>query len=298
MVASVFASADVVYDSLCITEDQSYHGAMASYCGGEGVYGKEYDVQTADDIKLDASYYIHRVTADFVTFKGLCPDAVCVSWFTTEEDSCTPSSDADEYLEIDGGLVECEEFDDLIFGLRGVRLTVTMDPLLREAGRWFISMQPRGPDYGGQPFRSLADCGGDFVCDALERDGGDRNPCCEGLGIFGDTDWRRYDEGGFQLPVVPMRVEGIPAGDCIGGENVTARCKPGDGERLGKVVVKVRGGQAGGAVTALLDPPDPRPISIALDDRGRGKGRFRDVDDSAAHRVFLCDAVLDVPCGR
>ncbi|KAA0220220.1 MAG: hypothetical protein EDS66_14140 [Planctomycetota bacterium] len=298
MAASGFASADVVYDSLCITDDQSYQGGAWSYCGGEGVYGKEYDVQIADDMRLDAPYHIDRVTVDFVTFLGLCPDAVCVSLFSAEGESCMPSSDADKHLEINGESVVCEEFDDFIFGLQGVRITVVLDPILLEAGRWFICTQPRGPDFGGQPYRSLADCGGDFVCDALRRDGGERNPCCAGSGIFGDTDWKRFDEGGFQLPVVPMRIEGIPAGDCVGGERVTAACKPGEGERLGKVVVKVRGGQAGGNVTALLDPPDPRHVSIPLDTRGRGKGKFRDVDDSAAHRVFLCDAVIDVPCGK
>ncbi|GIK16588.1 MAG: hypothetical protein BroJett003_15520 [Planctomycetota bacterium] len=142
------------------------------------------------------------------------------------------------------------------------------------------------------------DCIEDYGCSAVRRDGGERNQCCDGNGGYGHQDWRQLDDSSFQVGAISMRVEGIPAGDCSGGERVTAACKPGDGERLGKIVVKVRDGQPGGTVTALLDPPDPRHVSIPLDARGRGKGKFRDVDDTAAHRVFLCDAVLDVPCGR
>ncbi len=92
-----------------------------------------------------------------------------------------------------------------------------------------------------------------------------------------------------------MRIEGIPAGDCVGTERVTAACKPGDGERLGKIVVKVRDGQPNGIVTALLDPPDPRSMSIALDGAGRGKGKFKGVA-LGEHRVFVCDSIVNVTC--
>ncbi|GIK17639.1 MAG: hypothetical protein BroJett003_26030 [Planctomycetota bacterium] len=92
-----------------------------------------------------------------------------------------------------------------------------------------------------------------------------------------------------------LRIEGIPAGDCVDGEIVSATCKVRDGVRRGRVVVKISGGQPNGTVTALLDPPDPRSMSIALDGSGRGKGKFRGVP-LGEHRVFVCDSIVDVPC--
>lgn len=300
-VLCIFASpdsAEVLLDNLCIVDQQIYRGSYYSFCGGEAVYGVSYNIQAADEVVLEVPYWITRVTVDFLASNGDPPDHVCVRFYEHLGGRCNLSEHEYAAEELRSGEFAWSEFDDVVFDKAGRRLDARLEPMvLLPEGVFYLSAQPSSPSnaFDVPAAYYLSD-----ACfetgDVHWRDGRKSSPCCEAVGEGG---WPFWDcTGSFEPDTLSMRVEGIPAGDCVGGEGVTARCKPGDGKRLGKVVVTVRGGQVGGTVTALLDPPDPRDIRIPLDDRGRGKGRFRDVDDSAAHRVFVCDAVLDVPCGR
>ncbi|MCK6465963.1 MAG: hypothetical protein L6Q93_14135, partial [Phycisphaerae bacterium] len=231
----------------------------------------------------------HYLTLDLGL--GLVPKKLCVGFYGDEDDDCIADQQAQHFEE--ATRIESAPFDDSVYGFNGMRTTAHLSypPMLR-SGSWFGSFQPASTDWGYSPI-SYGSCGSsEYLCGANYRDGGELNGCCDGLGAFGSEEWRCDCFYGLKIS---MRIEGIPAGDCVGTERVTAACKPGDGERLGKIVVKVRDGQPNGIVTALLDPPDPRSMSIALDGAGRGKGKFKGVA-LGEHRVFVCDSIVNVTC--
>ncbi|MCC7291213.1 MAG: hypothetical protein IT449_04015 [Phycisphaerales bacterium] len=283
----------ILYDSLCITDEGGYAG-YGCHCGGDGIWGAAYDLQYADDFELQDMDFITNVTADFVSHRGLCASRACLS-FHAPDDDCLANNDAIIQLDIGQGGINCEPFEDSEYGLEGVRVRISLvDPVALPAGRWYVSMQPADSEDWSYIVATLNEpnCGA-HLCGGNFRDGGGWNTCCEGMGGYGYDVWTRSIL--FEEPTAAMRIEGIPGGDCGGSEDVSAKCKPGDGGRPGKIIVKVRKGQPNGTVTALLDPPDPRSMSIALDDRGRGKGKFRDVP-LGEHRVFVCDSIVEVTC--
>ncbi|MCC7292448.1 MAG: hypothetical protein IT449_10360 [Phycisphaerales bacterium] len=301
MVGLLFASssthaADVLHDTLCIVDDGLYLGNdMPCFCGGRDIYGESYNFQVADAFNLEESYWITVIAVDFLTLNGSMPDQVCAALYLGApmcNDSRSPYISDVLY----DGQFSWTEFHDTVYETYlGRRLWADLElPYRLPTGRWYVSLQPStDADVSRVPAaRSpLGSC--EIEGNAITRwvvD--DPEPCC-----FADplNEWDWWCDGSFEPPIISMRVEGLPAGDCVGGEIVTANCRPGDGERLGKIIVKVRSGQPNGAVTALLDPPDPRSMSIALDDRGRGKGKFRIVP-LGEHRVFVCDSIVDVTC--
>ncbi|MCC7292524.1 MAG: hypothetical protein IT449_10740 [Phycisphaerales bacterium] len=281
---------DILYDSLCITDQSLYSNGVGNYCGGDGAIGGAYDVQAADGFSIEAGVLVTAVTIDSLTFLGLTPDKVCVGFHEDDDGDCFAEEYPRYYEETTN--IEASPFKDRVFGYQGVRTRATLaHPVMLRPGTWFGAIQPSSSDWGYVPV-AYGSCGSQgYDCGLNYRDGGEANGCCDGAGGYGVEQW----QNDFYGLKVPMRIEGIPAGDCRGGEQVVATCMPGDGERSGKIIVRVRKGQPSGTVTALLDPPDPRSVSIPLNDRGRGKGKFKDVA-LGEHRVFVCDSVVDVTC--
>ncbi|MCC7292447.1 MAG: hypothetical protein IT449_10355 [Phycisphaerales bacterium] len=242
--------------------------------------------------------WITAVTADFLTANGSAPEKLCVRFYR----GCPPLEIEEITLDSYPTDFLWQAFDDPVYGLPGRRAIVLLDSIPRlDARCWVLSIQPAtegeaylqtGATYGTAYSFGCAAGGHTFI-----RDGRDYNPCCVAGSERGywSREWEDTTEGTFEPDALSMRIEGIPAGDCVGGERVRARCKLRDGEHVGDVVVKVRSGQPNGVVTALLDPPDPKSMSISLDDSGRGKGKFRRVP-IGDHRVFVCDAIVDVTC--
>lgn len=289
--------ADVLLDNQCIVDNALYRTSYHSFCGGEAVYGESYNLQAADGFVLDVEHWITAVSMDFLGSDGIEPDHVCVRFYEHLGRNCELSDLDFAGAELEAGEFAWIEFEDRVFGRAGRRLQTSLaNPIRLPADYWYLSVQPSTPLDAYKVPAALYNPDACYGIGLVAyRDGRDFNPCCEAVGEGGWPFWAC--DGSFDPDTLSMRVEGIPAGACAGGERVKATCRPGDGEELGRIVVKVRRGQAGESVTALLNPPDPRNIRILLDDRGRGKGKFMDVP-LGEHRVFVCDAVLDASCGR
>ncbi len=237
---------------------------------------------------------------DFLTLHGTVPDYVCASFYEFIGGGCSQSEEPAWFLAVDSTLFSWEPFEETVFtGLQGRRAAVSFaaPPRLSD-GLWLACLQPAGEaDFGGPAAISYAKARA-FDCiqigSATWRESNEDESCCVANGDWGESkDW--ICDGSFEPDTLSMRVEGIPAGDCVGEERVRAKCRVRGGEQVGDVVVKVRSGSPNGTVTALLDPPDPQSMSIALDGSGRGKGKFRGVP-LGEHRVFVCDSIVNVTC--
>ncbi|MCC7292545.1 MAG: hypothetical protein IT449_10845 [Phycisphaerales bacterium] len=290
---------EVIRDSLCMTDLQVYERYYPNFCGGEAIFGISYSLQAADAFSTTKPFFIIGVTFDFLVLSGAEPESACIAFYANPR-PCEVDEEPTWSQALAGGSFSWEPFDELVYPeFEGRRAFVVFsEPPLLTAGGWAVGLQPVSyEDFGGTPAISFSRAV-EYECidlgDALSRETTGHESCCN---VDGDWGWYKdwHCDGSFEPDTLSMRVEGIPAGDCVGGERVRARCKTRDGEQVGDVVVKVRSGQPDGAVTALLDPPDPTSMSIALDDRGRGKGKFKDAP-LGAHRVFVCDSIIDVTC--
>lgn len=294
------AGFEIIRDSLCMTDLQVYDTYYLNYCGGGALYGESYSMQSAEAFRLPGSYFVTKVTVDFLTVNGVTPDYICASFYENSGGACRVNEDANWSATLDSDAFSWEAFEDTVFGrFEGRRSDVSFsEPPLLSEGVWFGCLQPASEaDFAGTPAASYSRAL-DYDCieigDTKSRESREDESCC-----IADGDWGWWKDwtcdGTFEPDTLSMRVEGIPAGDCVGGEQVRAKCRVRGGEQVGDVVVKVRDGQPNGTVTALLDPPDPRSMSIALDSAGRGKGKFRGVP-LGEHRVFVCDSIVNVTC--
>lgn len=286
---------EVLRDTLCIGDLALYEEMYPSFCNGEYLFNVAYNIQSADSFGRAEGYWITAFSVDFLTAYGTEPDHVCVAFYRALPRFCDVSEQTSFEFVLARGSFSWSEFDDAVFQMQGRRLAVSVSrPVRLEAVPWYLSVQPSS--FSDYYFIPAARYGADncFAAgNAIFRDGREDNSCCDGRGEYDSTDW--VCDGSFEPDTLSMRVEGIPAGDCVGGERVWARCRARSGEQVGDVVVKVRSGQPNGTVTALLDPPDPQSMSIPLDGSGRGKGKFKGVS-LGDHRVFVCDAIVDVTC--
>ena len=292
--AGRYAAGDVVHDNLCITDEGMHRHYPFNICGGAEYFGEAQDWQLADRFVIDNSYWITLTTMDYATIYGSAPDGICAEVYnggTTEH--CGLPDRLPYWTEaLHAGSFEWEPI--ALRELEGRRATVRFtSPCRLPKGKWYLAMQPvTDVDAVATPAADSFDEGACAQAGCMVWRWGDwGSPCCEHAS---DPIW---DATAPEPWILAMRVEGIPAGDCTGGETVRAKCKPGDGERLGKVIVKVTDGEPHGAVTALFDPPDPQHVSLALDAMGRGKGKFKRVS-AGDHRIFVCDSILDVSCAE
>ncbi|MCC7292446.1 MAG: hypothetical protein IT449_10350 [Phycisphaerales bacterium] len=291
---------EVLLDNLCIVDAQIYDRHYISYCGMREFFGLSYSLEAADRFSIRRSYFITRVTVDQLTAYGRRADSVCIRFFEQLGPGCTLNEEPYCAHDVGADAIEWDVFEDTVYGdYMGLRLRHAFSgPCRLPANSWYLSVQPAGDnEYGAIPGISF-DKALNYECVSIgnvqTREGRDDQPCCSADGDFGL--WKDWTcDGAFETDTLSMRIEGIPAGDCADGERLRAKCKVRDGERVGDVVVKVLGGQPNGGVTALLDPPDPRSMSISLDGAGRGKGKFRSVP-LGEHRVFVCDSIVDVTC--
>ncbi|MCC7290869.1 MAG: hypothetical protein IT449_02270 [Phycisphaerales bacterium] len=294
MVCTSALGAEVLHDNLCITEQGLYDRYPFNICGGDAYFGHPENWQLADRFEIDESYWITTATVDYITVFGVAPESVCARFFEGRPpEYCTqPYARAHCGETMLAGSFDWDPIEGDFGEFEGRRATVRFREMCRlTEGKWYLSMQP---------------VTGQDVAATLAADFDDDHPCLhqgcmvwrwgvvEGSCCMDDSD-PEWDATDPEPDTLSMRIEGIPAGDCVDGEIVTARCRPGDNERPGKIIVKVRDGQPNGTVTALLDPPDPKSMSIPLDDRGHGKEKFKDVP-LGEHRVFVCDAIVDVTC--
>jgi len=285
------AVAEVVRDTLCMTDTGQIDGIGPAYCGGEAVLGERFDVQAAADFVMDHEVLITSVTGDYFTFLGLPPDAVNV-FFYPLEDQCLADNNVFWQAVVDPGDLHLEDIPN-DFGFVGLRIAADLpEPCLLPPGHWFVCIQPVSPDFGQQIAALMPDCV-EQLCDANARDGGDRNTLCEGRGAYNYQDWRCCEL--FERSTLAFRVVGLAMGGCNENEKIKARCK-GHGDTR-RVIVKVRRATAGETLTAELDAPTGITQPIEIDDRGRGKARFPDVPPGT-HTATVCGKTVDVTCGE
>jgi len=289
------AAGDVIFDSLCITDEEEYQALGPNYCGGDDIFGEPIDAQVAIAFRLEGTYRITTLTGDFLTELGIIPDRICVSFYRKNDAAdCQPFNDSIEYLEMTRDAITWSRFPDTRWNhFEGLRLTVALDPPVElPAGIWFVCMQPATPlDYGYLVMTDGGRCESDFICPAQFRDGGERNPCCDGMGIYGWEDWRFP---GIPYPGVgAMRVAGFSIEGCAGAERVKASCK-GTGNKH-RVKVKVRRGAPGARLQAELDPHEGPVQTITLKDNGKGRTTFKKVSPGP-HTAVVCANQVEVDC--
>ncbi|MCC7293274.1 MAG: hypothetical protein IT449_14540 [Phycisphaerales bacterium] len=281
----------MIIDNSCIVDDGVYAMNLSSFCGADDVFGRRSNVEAADRFGIDSPYWVTSVQMDFLTLYGIKPDQACVGFYGNAPARCEPAEAAFCIQTVDGASFGWVEYEDIHGSYEGRRLTIDFaTPCRLAAGEWYLAVQPIGQSDAAGIVAALYGADDCFQTGSpIWRRAGEETACCEGLDAI---PWNC--DHSFEPPTLSMRVEGVPTGDCLGSERVTAKCKAHGGGEF-NVVVRFRNGQPNGTVTALLDPPDPRSMSIPLDDRGRGKGKFKNVP-LGEHRVFVCDSIVDVTC--
>lgn len=296
--------AEVLHDNLCITDSVLYDSSWWSFCGGREYWGASYNAESADVFRLATVSWVTSATMDYQSLYGLKPEAICIRIYqgiSFDCDSTRPEEASTWSQSVESANFSWIILNDSPDGAPMRRATMQLDdPIRIPSGCAFLSMQAYSEtDVYGVPLGNYryAD---DYPCMTVgnpwARSGAEDDPCCEGKPFFFlGPDWDYF--GSLEPDTFSMRIEGIPAGECVGGERMRTKCTPmGAGDEF-KVVVRVAVGQPNSVVTALLDPPDPRSVSIALDVTGKGKGKFKHAAEGD-HKVFLCNAIETVTCHR
>lgn len=186
------AGEDVIYDSLCITNEQRYDNGFGSWCGGGDVFGGRFNYETADDFVLRGDCTVTSMTADFVSFLADPPSSACVSFYRLTGDG--PPDDEAACQTVSRDLV-VTPFSDTVFGLQGHRVRAQISCAL-PPGRWAAVMQPISGDWGyvlGST--SPNPCGGDASISAWNRLGrGGLHDCCQ-IACTRDCDFTWYNLG-------------------------------------------------------------------------------------------------------
>ncbi|MCC7292415.1 MAG: hypothetical protein IT449_10185 [Phycisphaerales bacterium] len=199
------AGEEIIYDSLCITDQQRYTGGFDDWCGGRGIYGRDQSYEAGDDFVIESACTITSVTVSYIV-PGIAgdPEAVCVAFYELLEGGRPEEAPAWSASTAD---FEVHRFSDTLFGLLGKTITARIACPLR-ASRWVVVMQPIGDDWGyalSSPARPP--CGGDAAVSGWVRRS-DESPCCP-YDCDSDCieDWTRTDElDGGQWSTLAMRV--------------------------------------------------------------------------------------------
>lgn len=72
------AVGEIILDQLCV-HDRVWERGFGDACGGEGAFGREYDLQAAEDFELLEPATLTGFVSDYLQFSGPGAGTVCVS---------------------------------------------------------------------------------------------------------------------------------------------------------------------------------------------------------------------------
>lgn len=203
--ATAPAAAEIIYDTLWITDTHAYDAANGNAWSGAGLFGSLFDLQLADDFEVpEGLTRITAVTGDFLNFlgPGYRPhDGVLVQFY--EDISGRPSEEAYREVLVTGADLLVSGFDDTVFSLFGTRLEARLDVELYP-GIWWVDIQPKDLGSFGDWYYQVRDLDGQIAGDTHARDGGRAN------GGYGHDWWRATGDDGLQAGTAAMRVQAIP----------------------------------------------------------------------------------------
>jgi len=197
LVLPLAASADVIYDSLNIANNQLYDSGNGNWIGGISVLGANSDLQLADNFTLSQNMTITDVTFDFVTFGVQNPGTAMVEIF--QNVGGVPSN-SPVYSATVGANVS--NWNDTLFFLSGRRVHASVNAPLA-AGNYFVSLQGISGDWG----YTVRDLNNPPV-DSYGRDAGGHHG--NGYqGGYGTTNWVSMNSLGYGAGDSSMKIEGV-----------------------------------------------------------------------------------------
>jgi hypothetical protein len=198
------ASAERIMDQMGMIGSQAYDAGNGNHLGGEGIFGSTNDLQLCDDFNTTATgFVINEVEVGNLTF-GIAKPAK--AWVRIFSDAGGKPSEA-AVAEINANVTTNTNFTDTIFGLVGVRSTVSgLNIGLNPGTHYYIDVQTQSTDWA-YTARDLNSFNGD---DSYGRDG----PNGQG-GYFTNT-WVSMNNLGFGKGDSAYRVEATPEPTTLG----------------------------------------------------------------------------------
>ncbi len=161
LIAARTPAMQTLYDTLWITDTTAYDSGLGNTYSGRGVFGGIYNYRLFDDFSIDANEYpdgflIQQLTQDSVSFFGRAPsDGVCVRIYDTP----VPDPHQKPLIEElwNASHVQTTGFDDSLFGLQGVRISVSFPGYLLSPGHYWVGIQPVDTTPEGDWYYQLRD---------------------------------------------------------------------------------------------------------------------------------------------
>ncbi|MCC7290483.1 MAG: hypothetical protein IT449_00315 [Phycisphaerales bacterium] len=173
-----FNPGDEIYNSLSITDNQTYINGNGDAYSGQGIFGSDSDLQFVDDVRFEEDCCVDVAVRDHLTFFGTGWTNYQVALYA-DNGNCAPNEAAD--CDTQSGNVGIATFSDTVFGLLGVRSSVQTDgSCCVPAGNYFVETRAYDPGTNGDWGYTPRD-GVQVGCDSHLRDGGIGNP---GYGTF------------------------------------------------------------------------------------------------------------------
>jgi len=206
------SSAEVLYDTTWMTDEQSYNHFLPSNIGAIDFNNLEFlvDVNAADDFVVPEgpAVNITSVTCDFFSNGSFEGAGVLVEFFADVDGSpANESPIAAHFATVSNGLT-VTEFDETVFGApQGLRFTIDLSEVdvSLDAGTWWVSIVPVDEALPSAPFRWLRTIGFQETNEVHVRNGGEAH--ANGLpGTWGTDDWTPIsgfnDPGDFAFQIV------------------------------------------------------------------------------------------------
>lgn len=210
-----------LYDTMGYIYGSKYGAGNGDNIGGMSIFGVDYNLGAADDVKLGANYLITTVECGYVNFFGAANTKALVEVF---EDAGGKPAEAPVCSACLPGVAT--SFSDVIFGLAGNILTVDTSSAACCVGPgvWWFSSQPISSDWN-YVCRSTSEVLGNDSCGRDSGTDHKNQGACAGGGLgggYGLSDWTPFATIGYGAGTIAMRV----AGDACGGLTltITGRC--------------------------------------------------------------------------
>jgi len=200
------ASADVLYDSLSIVDNQAYNAGNGDAISGMAVFGSISDLDACDDFTINQGYELDTVTRDYVTFLGGTPATGLLVEVFADLGGYPGETPVGSYMAT-GGEVSGSSWSDTIFGLLGRRLTATIPDgaIVLGPGTYYIDMLPVDTTANGDWYYTVrgAVSGSDsFGRDGYADHGNNYN------GGYGSTNWVSFNSLGYGAGDISQQITG------------------------------------------------------------------------------------------